>query len=172
MNKAHASYIVIFFLLITIGCAVDTTQYPPIPELIFTELESELSKNAEGVDTLFYVGLYFSLIDGDGDIGDVPNVEFDSLIRPPTNCFIDMYYYQDGEYLLDTLLKATEYTIPYIANEGQDKLLKADVKIDIPYSLSSQLIFPYDSIYYAIRVVDRAQNESNVILTDTIAYSR
>lgn len=158
--------------MLIVGCAVDTTRYSPIPEIAFQKSESQLSKNADGIDTLFYVGLYFSLIDGNGDIGAVAIPDGDNIILPPTNCFVDLYYAQDGQFVKDTLLKATEYTIPYIPNEGQDKLLKADVIIDIPYSLSSQLLFPYDTIYYTIKVVDRANFESNIIFSDTIVYPR
>lgn len=164
--------IILFILIIGLAsCAIDTTMYPPEPQIEFQSLEAEISKNSNGVDTLFYVALYFGLIDGDGDIGTLPLEGPDGTLVPPTNCFIQLYYQEDGEFVEDTLLKATDYTIPYLPNTGQDKTIIADVIIDLPYSLSSQLHFPYDTLFYTIQVEDRQKNQSNIIYTDTIFYS-
>ncbi len=152
------------------SCAIDTTKYPPEPQIEFQKSVAKIFKNTAGVDTLFDVDLYFSLIDGDGDIGTLPIENPDSISLRPVNCFVQLYYASHGEFYQDTLLKATDYTIPYLPNEGQDKTLIADVLIEIPYSLSSQLRFPYDTIYYTIQVQDRQKNVSNIIYSDTLIY--
>jgi hypothetical protein len=108
--------------------------------------------------------LKFYFEDGDGDLGmnppsgDVPDTN---------NLFITLYRKKGGIWHLgadNDPLKPSDYRIPYMVREGQNKILKGVISVTFLYLFYT----PYDTIRYDFYIVDRANNASNEVSTDEI----
>ena len=109
--------------------------------------------------------LVFKFEDGDGDIGLYPP---DTLFGETENynLFFELYEKIGGLYTKvpeEELEIPLNYRIPYIEQEGQNKTLKGEIKVDFFY-----LVILYDTIQYEFYLVDRALNKSNVERTPDI----
>jgi hypothetical protein len=180
--KSNHTFLIAFLILVFSGCELETERYSFIPQIEFKELTV--------VDTIDLLQnkirqnkLHFYLIDGNGDIGDVPC--FDGADYYPGNCLIELHYYDGDKYVYDSTfpkswfpcygdsveMRITQwYSIPSVGDLGQDKALKADVFIDIEYTkdpLNLQYHF-HNNFFYKITVFDQKLNKSNVLNTDTI----
>jgi hypothetical protein len=165
----NPSKIVWFFLVligITYSCALEELDYPPEPFIEF--------RNIYSVDTFDLIGnpsrkitIHFYLIDGDGDIGPVYSSGFSG-----ENTNLELYFFDQNVFKIDTAVNDTLrwLTIPWVGELGQDKVLKADVYLDMEYNTEPQK--SYDDFFYAITVYDLALNKSNTIHTDTIIIDK
>lgn len=180
MNKFFG---IIGCALFLTACQVESVDYPNTPSVEFKEVLVENSVDLLG-NPVRSVTLHFYLIDGNGDIGPFYT---DSIFG---NCHVELFCQDLGQWKkfyppkLDTVVYNMD-TIYYSSLEwvnmpspgelGQDNTLKADIYVDIAYSLGIvsedlDVIDPvnYDTFFYAVKVYDLALNESNMAYSDTI----
>jgi hypothetical protein len=112
--------------------------------------------------------LKFSFRDGDGDIGmEQPSGEQTDT----NNLIVTLYRKKGGEMVLapeNDPLKPSSYRIPYIDNQGQNKILKGTISVTFLYLFYS----PYDTIRYEFFIKDRALHESNTVSTGEIIIGK
>ena len=157
------SFSIIIFIFTSTSCK-RPVEYSPIPQISF---KSFIVK-----DTIDVLGnnikkgtLSFTFIDGDGDIGLLPEdtvYPYDSIYY--FNLFLQGFFYQNGQIIADSPSVPLYYRIPYIEPQGQNKVLKGTIKIDITYN------YPiiHDSILYKFYLVDRKLHHSNTEQTPII----
>lgn len=106
--------------------------------------------------------LTFYFEDGDGDLGlDPPQ---NPGTDPSGNLFLRLYRKTDGVFELagpSDPLYPSEYRIPYIEAEGQNKILKGTIDVTLMYLLYNAS----DTLYYDFWIRDRGGNESNTATT-------
>ena len=148
--------------------------YPDIPEVHFKSYTAKNSVDLLGNETKA-VELVFTFIDGDGDIGLKQTDTISPYIGEyKNNYFSTLYVKENGEYKKIENIAVSNYTIPYIEPQGQNKTLKADVKVKYEYTILSanDSLFSYDTIMYEFYIVDRALNQSNIDSTCDIVFEK
>ena len=106
------------------------------------------------------ITFYFE--DGDGDLGLDTTVTPD--VDPSSNLFFRLYRKINGTFELaqpSDPLFPSEYRIPYIDAEGQNKILKGTIDVTLFYLKYN----PDDTLYYDFWIKDRGGNESNTATT-------
>ena len=102
--------------------------------------------------------LKFYFEDGDGDLGlDAPSP---SGGDPESNLFLRLYRKSGNQFELagpTDPLYPSNYRIPYLEAEGQNKILKGTIEVTLIYFLYS----PGDTLYYDFWIRDRGGHESN-----------
>jgi len=155
------------FVLLTSTTCKRPEQYPIIPQISFKSFT--VKDTIDALDNNIKKGtLAFTFIDGDGDIGLKPEdtvPPYDSTYY--YNLFLQGYYYDNGVVTADTPAVPLYYRIPYIEPQGQNKVLKGTIKVDIIYNLP----ILHDSIYYEFYIVDRQLHRSNTAKTPVIVLS-
>ncbi len=106
--------------------------------------------------------LTFYFEDGDGDLGlDAPQTPG---IDPSANMFFQLYRKTDGVFSLASPsdpLYPSEYRIPFLEAEGQNKILKGTIAVTITYLF----YHPTDTLYYDFWIRDRGGHDSNTATT-------
>jgi hypothetical protein len=162
-------YIIPFiFVFLFSGCP-EIEVIPETPEIEF--LSFTITEDIDDLGNDILLGeLIFSFQDGDGDIG-LPDP--DTIVPGDTtqyNLFFTMYEKSEGEYILldeDELGAPLYYRIPYIEpREGQNKILRGEIKIDFEYPT-----IKYDTIKYDFYITDRSLNKSNIESTTDISFT-
>lgn len=134
----------------------------------YSELPSVEFKQVYLADTVDVLGndvklqnITVVVIDGDGNLGLNSGdtvADFAPGKEYYNNLFIQISAKQDGTYnSLTKLSENLKYRIPYKAPIGQNKYLKAEVKIKVEIPLG---YFDYDTVRYEIFVYDRDFNKS------------
>jgi hypothetical protein len=167
MKKTGVLFLITFLIILFYSCRKIET-LPPIPHIeyesfqIFDTIEIRLGNEGKGGR------LKFRFEDGDGDIG-MPEDSPDS-----NNFRVTLYRKQDGimRQVPDTALaldplRALSYRIPYMEREGQNKILRGEITVDFLYLIYT----PQDTISYEFYIIDRANNESNKVMTGEIIVS-
>lgn len=114
--------------------------------------------------------IIFSVVDGDGDIGLRQSDTLDPYVGEyKNNFFSSLYIKSNGKYIEVENISLSNYTIPYIEPQGQNKTLKADVKVKFMYT-NNDTLFNYDTLMYKYYIVDRALNQSNIDSTSDIVF--
>jgi len=106
------------------------------------------------------ITFYFE--DGDGDLGLDPPVT--PGVDPSSNLFFRLYRKTNGTFELaapSDPLYPSEYRIPYIDAEGQNKITKGTIDVTLIYLIYN----PDDTLYYDFWIKDRSGNESNTATT-------
>lgn len=106
--------------------------------------------------------LSFYFEDGDGDLG--LNPPQNPGTDPSSNLFLKLYRQTNGVFELagpSDPLYPSEYRIPFIEAEGQNKILKGTIDVTLIYLLYN----PSDTLYYDFWIKDRGGNESNTATT-------
>ncbi len=102
--------------------------------------------------------LKFYFEDGDGDLGlDAPAQPGDD---PGSNLFLRLYRKTGNSFELagpTDPLYPSNYRIPYLEAEGQNKILKGTIEVTLIYFLYGTS----DTLYYDFWIRDRGGNESN-----------
>ena len=144
---------------------VKPPDYPKEPVITFVGLSKNIMQQGKAKgDSLT---ITFSYTDGDGDLGYPDN-------DPTTSVFI-----RDDR---DSFSKF-EYQLPYVEPQGAGNGISGDISIVVPTSCciyeypSGQKIacenvpadFQFDTLYYFIKIRDRAGRESNEIKAGPIA---
>lgn len=141
--------------------------YPDEPSLSFT---SVLVRDSADIlnNPIKYVKLSFQVIDGNGDVGLSEGDTIGPFHRD------SLYYYnlfiREYEKIGDTYVEVTDvefprnYRIPDLTPDGQNKLLKATIHVEMEYRYSDANPLPFKEFKYFYYLVDRELNKSN---TDT-----
>jgi hypothetical protein len=103
--------------------------------------------------------LKFSFKDGDGDIGMEEPTDGQT---DTSNLFLTLYRKRSGQMLPDSLKPS--YRIPFIENNGQNKILKGTISVTFFYLFDTIT----DTIRYDFFIKDRALHESNTVSTNEI----
>ena len=136
-----------------LGSCLQGIQYPPEPEITYLSYTKRDSLDMLGNPTTHFILITFEFTDGDGNIGEPDNSE-------TKNLFVSEYGILNG---VKQAPITSEYRMPDITPNGQNKSLKGEVDLEIVL-----LFYPYDSVLYEIYIVDRSNNESNIISTPMI----
>jgi hypothetical protein len=152
-----------FLLLVSAISCIHIEKLPPEPSIDF--------RSFEVFDTTDILGneikggrLKFYFEDGDGDLGlpapgpmstDTVNL-FITLFRKTSTGFV--------EAPPDDPLTPSDFRIPYMDRQGQNKILKGTISVTLLYLYYEQS----DTIRYEFFIKDRADNESNTAITCTI----
>lgn len=159
--------LLIVFATVFIGC-IEVDDVSEIPEIKYVSSESDLVADALGNESK-YVKLVFNLLDGDGNVGLLPE---DSV--PPFvgafrhNFFYDLLVKENSRFKVWDGLVINYFDIPFLEPQGQNKLLNARVSIDFYFPT---LLLPYDTVYLKFFIYDRAFNRSNVDSTQVIIFN-
>jgi hypothetical protein len=141
---------------------------PPKPFIKFNSFE--VFDSTDILENIVKGGrLNFYFEDGDGDLGlPAPELNFgmDSV-----NLFFTLYRKSKNGY--DSVgktdpIKPSGYRIPYMDRQGQNKILKGNIRVTFLYLFSN----PTDTIKYLFHVKDRAGNLSNVDSTCVIILGK
>lgn len=170
------SILIFGILLFVVAACQKKVEYPIEPKIAYTGftylINADSTFSGQGV-------LSFSYTDGDGDLGlDVS----DSL--PPFNnnspyyynLIIDYQKFENGVFHNVPLLSWNIETQSFdtVSFNARFKRLVAGnetkpISGDMDYTLFVQNPFsPNDTVRFAVKIIDRALHESNVILTDPI----
>jgi hypothetical protein len=151
--------------LVTSSC-IKIESLPPEPKIEFRSFDvfdtvDILGNHAKGGRLKFYFE------DGDGDLGINPP---EGDVSDTNNMFITLYRKKGGIWhpgADNDPLKPSDYRIPYMEREGQNKILKGVISVTFLYLFYT----PFDTIRYDFYIVDRASNVSNEISTEEIVIT-
>ena len=164
-NIFQVSILLVLIFSFSGGCE-KIRQLPPEPYIEFRQFTM--------YDTVDILGnpakagiLEFYFEDGDGDLGLRQPVEGQI---DTTNLFFTLYYKEDDAFIeADTsdFNYPSDYRIPYLEREGQNKTLQGLIEITFLYWIFDS----NDTIKYDFYIKDRAGNESNIESTCEIPFS-
>lgn len=156
-------YTVILFLIIAASLAscIHLVKLPPEPSIEF--------RSFSVFDTIDILGnpakagkLTFYFEDGDGDLG---NASPDSgSYSDETNMFFKLFRKTDGVFkqvIRPDPLYPSEYRIPYLDVQGQNKILRGTIDVTMIYFLYNG----NDTLYYDFWIRDRGGHDSNTAST-------
>jgi len=153
------------FTFFYMACEAPKT-YPDTPEVSFKSVSLE-----NAIDSLQNevkrVKLTIKVVDGDGDIGiidDYGNIYPTFIDRDSVDLYIDLLQKVDGVFEKVNLFFPYNYATPYLAPEGQNKTLIADLEVN--FDITEQ----YDTIKYSFYIYDRALHKSNVAESPEIPF--
>jgi hypothetical protein len=153
------------FMMISCGKLEQRPETPHIEFRSFTVFDTTdiLGNDSKGGRLKFYFE------DGDGDVGLEPpeGENIDS-----TNLFFTMYRKVNDtmvEIPEDDILHPSDYRIPYMEREGQNKILKGTISVTFLYLFYSPT--DTDTVRYDFFIKDRAGNLSNTESTSEISLS-
>ena len=162
--KKNFSLFIFLILIVSIFSCEKATNFSKIPIIKFKKIIFEENEDILG-NKIKKIELTFSVIDGDGDIGLEELLNQDTIVYDTLyyyNLFTTLYVKENGSFrVFET--EVPNYRIPYIEIQGRNRVLKADIKIDIEYAIGSTETMPYDTIKYDLFIYDRASNKSNLI---------
>jgi hypothetical protein len=170
MKATKIIYAFIIAAIAAIGCDKLET-YSEIPEVNFQQVYIADTLDALGNDIKLQ-NITIQVIDGDGNLGlntEDTTGNFAPNSQYYNNLFITISRkLDDGSYKqLDNL--TGNYRIPYKAPIGQNKYLKAEIKIKMEIALG---YIDYDTIRYEIQVCDRLLNSSEKAISCDIPIRR
>lgn len=163
-NKRFLQYIflVLFGAIFMYTCTSPKNE-PVAPNITFKNILLADSFDALG-NKVKLCRLCFNVLDGNGDIGlsDADTLgpyHKDSLYY--YNLFSKLYEIKNGQPIAIDEPAPRNYRIPYIVPLGQNKMLMADIYIDMDFTFNQQQELMYDSVMFEFYVVDRALTKSN-----------
>lgn len=159
------SIIFLFLSLAIISCRKIET-YPDVPEIKY--MDYTITDTIDALDNqVKKLQIELSLIDGDGDIG----LFFSDTVAPNDTSKVYIYQYnmENGVFIPEDTEQQRFYRIPYVQPQGQNKLLKCQIFVDIYYPVIDNIS---DTVKYDVFVVDRAMNKSNVITSPEIVIEK
>jgi hypothetical protein len=162
----NIGYLLITSMILAFGSCRKIQHLPPEPYIEFRsfavfDTTDILGNRAKGGRLNFYFQ------DGDGDMGLYP---VDYIMSDTTNIFFTLYRKTSGVMTpapLNDPLRPSSYRIPYMEQNGQNKILKGTISVTFLYLFYSQ----EDTIRYDFYIKDRANNESNLVSTSEIVLT-
>jgi hypothetical protein len=158
---------------------VETEPVSTIPAIEFKSFELVQETDTSPLGLKYLKGiLEFTFIDGDADIGlmgepDTTNPystdNYNVIINPYEK--IGLTYFKIIYDTADTNSVPPYFNIKYdpkFDRVGQNKTIKGNITINIPYFLEPP---PYDTIRYEFYIFDRARNQSNIAVTSDIGFT-
>lgn len=154
----------LFALALLLAACREVVDYPDVPQISFTSLESKDSTDALD-NPVKRVTLTFRLIDGNGDVG-LGNSDVTGPFHPDSlyynNLFVQEYKKDNGAFVaVSEPGGLKKYRIPDLTPTGQNKTLIADVSVTVEYPYTSLNPLPFNEFRYEFYLVDRALNISN-----------
>jgi hypothetical protein len=156
-------HLVIFVIIITAALAscIHFMRLPPEPSIEFRSFT--LSDTVDILGNPARAGkLTFYFEDGDGDLG-LSSPDSGSYANE-TNMFFRLFRKTNGVFEQVTQsdpLYPSEYRIPYLDVQGQNKILRGTIDVTIIYFLYNDT----DTLYYDFWVRDRGGHDSNTAST-------
>ena len=141
-------------------------QLPPEPVVEFRQFTMHDTVDILGNPAKAGI-LEFYFEDGDGDLGLKQPVEGQT---DTTNLFFTLYNKENGVFTEagdSDPNDPSDYRIPYMEREGQNKILQGLIEITFLYFFYEIT----DTIMYDFYIKDRAGNESNIASTCEIPFS-
>lgn len=142
-------------------------EYPDTPVISFNAF---VTNGDQAVLTIDFT-------DGDGDMGlkeTDTQPPFDTSSVYFNNCFIAYEEKVNGQWQagLDQLGDPVvfKYRIPYVTPEGQNKALNGKIDITLEPFYYNPMSVDSDTIRYKVKIVDRALNFSNEIVTEEFVH--
>ncbi|HSH52618.1 MAG TPA: hypothetical protein VK982_12915 [Bacteroidales bacterium] len=138
-------------------------KYPDTPEIKFENFT--LAKETENDFENIIGRLKFTFTDGDGDIGNDPNIQTtnDTTTTEVYNTFITRFYKENNQFVRDTTIT---YIIPYLEGGVYREYLKGEIEIKLYFT-----DFYYDTLKFDFYIYDRANHKSNTETTPEIIIS-
>ena len=165
MKLAKYLTLTILFIILFFSCG-KIEKLPPKPFIRFKSFEvfdsTDILENAVKGGRLNF---YFE--DGDGDLGLPLSVE--STTVDSTNLFFILFRKTSGIFVKaadNDPLKPSSYRIPYMDRQGQNKILRGNIRITFLYLFAK----PTDTIKYMFYIKDRALNFSDTVSTCEITF--
>lgn len=164
--KKNVFIILISFLFL--ASCIDVENPSNIPQINFKKSTATYCEDELG-NLNKCVSIYFTLKDGDGDVG----LSESDTVAPFTGVFAHNFYYDvlvpsANGFISWEGLSINYFKIPYIVPTGQNKILIADIKIDLSFPVFS---LTSDTLLINFHVYDRTLNQSNTAYTDTIYFN-
>jgi hypothetical protein len=167
MKQVKYLTIIILSFILFFSCG-KIEKLPPEPSISF--MSFEVFDTTDILENIVKGGrLYFKFQDGDGDLGlpapglvggqDTTNLFF--ILKRKAGSVFDTVPKNDP-------IRPSDYRIPYMDRQGQNKILKGNIKITFLYLFSS----PTDTIKYFFNIKDRAGNISNTDSTCVIVLGK
>jgi hypothetical protein len=157
----RSAVIIIVTAIVLIGSCKPIESLPDEPAIEFrtfalSDIIDTLGNPAKSGKLTFYFE------DGDGDLGlDAPE---DGSIDPSGNLFFQLYRKNGNSFELagpTDPLYPSEYRIPVLEAEGQNKILRGTIDVTMTYYLYNTT----DTLYYDFWIRDRGGNDSNTAST-------
>ena len=169
--KTYISWFCVFcFGLLLCNCNVHQT-YPDTPEIHYKNLILEERTDPNDNVSVEAI-LFFSFIDGNGDIGKRPYDEDGiSLIRYKWYKKLSDNNYEEYKFNNDSIYNSSDIPYGSVMNksEAQNKTLKGSIEIELSTPFEIEYGMPMyhgleeiDTMYVEFYITDRAQNKSNV----------
>lgn len=158
---------IVFIISVLAACScIKIQNLPPEPYIEYTSFRvfdtiDTLGNKVKGGDLKFYFE------DGDGDLGYLKLPEQKEGDSDESDLFFSLLRVNNGIVSpapADDPLRPSNYRIPYMERQGQNKILKGTISVIFMYLFYS----PEDTIKYEFYVKDRAGNVSNTATTGTI----
>ena len=161
--KITGNIIVIVIILSAFSC-IKVQTLPPEPFVEYTSFRvfdtiDTLGNENKGGELKFYFE------DGDGDLGYL-KPEGEEVVDS-ANLFFTLYRINNGIISAapeNDPLRPSNYKLPYMERQGQNKILKGTISITFMYLFYSR----EDTIKYEFNIKDRAGNVSNTASTSII----
>jgi len=153
----HRIYLALALTALLASCR-KIESFPPEPSIAYERFDVSDSTDLLGNHKLIG-SLWFSFIDGDGDLGSADTTEASGKY----NLFFTMYEKTEGEFIVvgeDKIGEPIRFIIPYMERTGQNKTLKGEINVKFEYFFDI-----FDTIRYDFYIIDRAGNESNLETT-------
>ena len=145
---------IFFSIIFILSSCLKNNNYPNEPIITFISATPNVVK--EGIDDIF---IKFSFTDGDGDLG---------VIETDTAA-VDLIY---TIYRVQSTNADFTGRLPYITQSGNNKALAGEVELKFSSGFLLQPPLTQDTIYYDIKIKDRAGNTSNTITTTKILVTK
>ena len=171
VNFKNSIFLSILILLITIFSACPKPQqYPIEPQLTFKQIILSDTVDLLGNNVKLFK-LRFGIIDGDGNIG-LQDSDTTGVFHPDSlynkNFFTTLFEVINGDTIEVDPEKQRYFRVPYVEPQGQNKVLIAEIYVDIDFTYQISGELPYDSIMYNFYIVDRDFNKSNIEKTPVV----
>jgi len=155
------TWFILLIAILTCSC-VEYPEYPNEPSIEFIEAIPYFANDTLG-NLEKNIQLKFTLYDGVGDIGHTqqsPNAR---------DFFSEFFVKKNGNFhpISDFVADTSNYIIPQLRANNDDKFVKAEVTIDIPHTANT---FPFDTVYFTFYVIDRAGNKSNTDSSNVLIW--
>ncbi|MFY0644416.1 MAG: hypothetical protein JXR19_08100 [Bacteroidia bacterium] len=159
-----------FFILTFMACGKEEAGFGPVPTITFEKIEVEQGES--GTDSVVHIT--FGFTDGDGDIGlgDTDTIPpFDRQSAYWQNVPVKIYHKVNGSFeeLLNPLTNEPfdlpSERVPRITPEGKNKAISGNITIHIS---ANPLNTQPAEVKYEIKLLDRALNVSNTVVTPSV----
>jgi len=162
-NGAFLQVLIVFLTLFVVYACKKPKSYSDIPQISYLETIIKDTTDALGNKTKKAI-LLFYLVDGDGNIGLSESDTFppwDASSKYHHNLFINVFSWNGTDFLPATDYDSLNFRIPYVEPQGQNKVLKCTISIDIDFKYTLQNPIPFDTVRFDFYIYDRALNISN-----------